>query len=55
MDFMSGKGVVPIMGAYIEREVSECRRVTEKELSAGGMHRRHGQRSAANRIMVQLQ
>lgn len=35
MDFMSGKGVVPIMGAYIEREVSECRKVTEKELSAG--------------------
>ncbi|MDE6364216.1 MAG: hypothetical protein K2O40_07030 [Lachnospiraceae bacterium] len=37
MDFMSGKGVVPIVGAYIEREVSECRRVTEKELSAGGI------------------
>ncbi len=37
MDFMSGKGVVQIVGAYIEREVSECRKVTEKELSAGGI------------------
>jgi len=37
MDFMNEKGAVCIVNAYIERELSEYRKVTEKELRIGGI------------------
>ena len=37
MDFMSEKGAARIVNAYIEREMSEYRKVTEKELRTGGI------------------
>lgn len=36
MDFMSEKGAARIVSTYIEREMSEYRKVTEKELRTGG-------------------
>lgn len=37
MDFMNEKGAAQIVKTYIEREMSEYRRVTEKELRTGGI------------------
>lgn len=37
MDLMSEKGAARIVNAYIEREISEYRKVTEKELRTGGI------------------
>ena len=37
MDFVNEKGAAQIVGAYIEREMSEYRRVTEKDLRVGGI------------------
>ncbi len=35
MDFVSEKGAARIVNAYIEREMTEYRKVTEKELRSG--------------------
>lgn len=35
MDFMYGKEAARLVNAYIEREMSEYRKVTEKELRSG--------------------
>lgn len=35
MDLMSEKGAARIVSAYIEKEMTEYRKVTEKELRAG--------------------
>ena len=37
MDLMSEKGAARIVNAYIEREMSEYRKVTEKDLRTGGI------------------
>ncbi len=37
MDFMNEKGAARIVNVYIEREISEYRKVTEKELRVGGI------------------
>ncbi len=37
MDFVSEKGAVRMVSTYVEHEVPEHRRVTEKELNAGGI------------------
>ena len=37
MDFMNEKGAARIVNTYIERDIAEYRRVTEKELRAGGI------------------
>lgn len=37
MDFMTEKGTARIVTAYMEREISEYRKVTEKELRVGGI------------------
>lgn len=37
MDFMNEKGAARIVNTYIEREISEYRKVTEKELRTGGI------------------
>lgn len=37
MDFVNEKGAARIVGAYIEREMSEYRKVTEKDLRVGGV------------------
>ena len=37
MDFMNEKGTARIVNVYIEREMAEYRKVTEKELRAGGI------------------
>lgn len=37
MDFMNEKGAARIVNVYIEREIAEYRKVTEKELRVGGI------------------
>lgn len=37
MDLMNEKGAARIVNVYIEREVAEYRKVTEKELRVGGI------------------
>lgn len=37
MDFMNEKGAARIVNVYIEREISEYRKVTEKDLRVGGI------------------
>ena len=37
MDFVSEKGAARIVNAYIEREMTEYRKVTEKELRSGAI------------------
>lgn len=37
MDFMNEKSAARVVNGYIEREISEYRKVTEKELRAGGI------------------
>lgn len=37
MDFINEKGAARIVNTYIEKEMSEYRRVTEKELRSGGI------------------
>lgn len=37
MDFMSERGAERIVNVYIERELSEYRKVTEKEARSGGI------------------
>ncbi len=37
MDFMNEKGAARIVNVYIEREISEYRKVTEKEFRVGGI------------------
>ncbi len=37
MDFMSERGAERIVNVYIERELSEYRKVTEKEFGSGGI------------------
>lgn len=37
MDFMDGKGAARIVSTYIEKEMTEYRKVTEKELRVGGI------------------
>lgn len=37
MDFVNEKGAARIVNAYMEREVTEYRKVTEKELRVGGI------------------
>lgn len=37
MEYMNGKGAVQLVTNYIESEMSEYKKVTEKELSAGGI------------------
>ncbi len=37
MDFVSEKGAARIVNAYIEGEMTEYRKVTEKELRTGGI------------------
>lgn len=37
MEYMDGKGAVQLVTNYIESEMSEYKKVTEKELSAGGI------------------
>ncbi len=37
MDLINEKGAAQIVNTYIEREISEYRRVTERELRAGGI------------------
>lgn len=37
MDFMNEKGAARIVNVYVEREIAEYRKVTEKELRVGGI------------------
>lgn len=37
MDFVNEKGAAQIVNTYIEREMSEYRRVTEREIRTGGI------------------
>lgn len=37
MDFMNGKGPAQVINEYIEHEISEYKRVTEKELTTGNI------------------
>ena len=37
MEYMNGKGAAQLVTSYIESEMSEWRKVTEKELSVGGI------------------
>ncbi len=37
MDFINEKGAARIVNAYMEREMTEYRKVTEKELQGGGI------------------
>jgi hypothetical protein len=37
MDFVSERGAVRMVSTYVEHEMPEYRRVTEKELNAGGI------------------
>lgn len=37
MEYMNEKGAAQLVNVYIEREMSEYKKVTEKELSAGGI------------------
>ncbi|MDE7200338.1 MAG: hypothetical protein K2O91_00165 [Lachnospiraceae bacterium] len=37
MDFMNEKGAARIVNVYIDREIAEYRKVTEKELRTGGI------------------
>lgn len=37
MDFVNEKGVVRMVSTYVEHEMPEYRRVTEKELNTGGI------------------
>lgn len=37
MDFMEGKGAEQVVSDYIEREISEYRKMTEQELTSRGI------------------
>lgn len=37
MDFMDGKGAEQVVNDYIEREISEYKKVTQQELEANGI------------------
>ena len=37
MDFLEGKGAEQVINDYIEREMSEYKKVTERELAATGV------------------
>lgn len=37
MEYMNEKGAAQLVNAYIEREMSEYRKVTEKELALGSI------------------
>ncbi len=37
MDFMSEKGAAQLVSVYVERDLSDYRKVTEKELRVGGI------------------
>ena len=37
MDFMEGKGAEQVISDYIEREMAEYKKVTERELAAAGV------------------
>lgn len=37
MDLMNERGAARIVNAYIEREISEYRKMTEKDLRTGGI------------------
>ena len=37
MDFVSERGAARIVNSYIEKEMTEYRKVTERELKAGGI------------------
>lgn len=37
MDFLDGKGAEQVISDYIEREMSEYKKVTERELAATGV------------------
>lgn len=37
MDFLEGKGAEQVINDYIEREMSEYKKVTERELTATGV------------------
>ena len=37
MDFVSAKGAIRMVSTYVEHEMPEYRRVTEKALNAGGI------------------
>ena len=37
MDFMDGKGAEQVVNDYIEREISEYKKVTQQELEATGI------------------
>ncbi|MDE7207457.1 MAG: hypothetical protein K2N90_09945 [Lachnospiraceae bacterium] len=37
MEFLDQKGAARLVGEYIEREILECKRMTEKELAGNGI------------------
>lgn len=37
MEFLDQKGAARLVNEFIEREISECKRMTEKELSGNGI------------------
>lgn len=37
MEFLDGRGAAELVGAYIEREMQEFRKVTERELRGNGV------------------
>lgn len=37
MEFLDGKKAAQLVGEYIEREMLECKRITEKELAGNGI------------------
>lgn len=37
MEYMNGKGAALLVNAYIEKEVSEYRKVAERELNSGSI------------------
>ncbi|MDE6909192.1 MAG: hypothetical protein K2P44_01770 [Lachnospiraceae bacterium] len=37
MEYMNGKGAIQLVRNYIESEMSEYKKVSEKELNAGGV------------------
>lgn len=37
MDFMEGKGAEQVISEYIEREMAEYKKVTERELATAGV------------------
>lgn len=55
MDFVSEKGAVRMVSTYVEHEMPEYRRVTEKELNAGESLRKQEQLLTESHIMVHRQ